>query len=339
MKSKLKGLDNDPNSIFRASRTIRNVINKKLKKDQEEQNAQAQQQTLTAPPTSNTEMDVNKNLTSFSLLIRQTNTLLISFNAQISADVETTFNEMTEDEFKKVQKAERREQQRINRVGIEPEESESGSESESDSSSEAGSDSDSDSSSSETNTRSQMRSEGTFSNGDSEEGSEEGGEEDSDAGSSFESSSRGNQISDDILKNAYVKDINRILLIVDQAIVLWDEYIKPNIRYLGKIKLLNFLNSKLMDDLNKNFYNFFDGINIFSSYATTLSKDDYSGWSSIVASGEQLINKFEELFFTINDDIKRLSGEGTGIINGAGFLHLPTPYNSYLKESSKKYLM
>ena len=180
-----------------------------------------------------------------------------------------------------------------------------------------------------------MRSEGTFGEGDS---GEESGGEDSDAGSSFESS-RGNQVNDDMLKNAYVKDINRILLIIDQAIVLWDDYIKPNIRYLGKIKLSNFLNSKLMEDFEKNFDIFLDNINVFSSYAETLSKDDYSGWSSIVASGEQLIQKCEELFFTINDDINRLAGQGTGIINGAGFLHLPTPYNSYLKESSKKYLM
>jgi cobalamin biosynthesis protein CobT len=311
MKSKLKGLDNDPNSIFRASRTIRNVINKKLKKEQEKQNAQARQQTLTTPPTSNTENDVNKNLTLFSLHIRQTNTLLKSFNSQISDDVKATSNEIAENKFKKVQKRERR-KQLINRVGIEPEESESEGESGSEEDSDAG----------------------------SEEDSDAGSEEDSDAGSSFENSGNtGNIISDDILSNAYVKDINKILLIIDNAIVVWDDNIKPNIRYLGKIKLRNFLNSKLMEDLNKNFDIFSDNLRTFSEYAKTLSKDERSGWTSIEASGEQLINKFDELFFTINDDIKRLAGEGTGIINGAGFLHIPTPYNSYLKESSKKYLM
>ena len=91
MKSKLKGLDNAPNSIFRASKTVRNIINKKLKEEKDAQDAQdgQQQQILSVPPTSSAELDVNKNLSSFTLDIKQITTLVSGFNNYWDKDLET----------------------------------------------------------------------------------------------------------------------------------------------------------------------------------------------------------------------------------------------------------
>jgi hypothetical protein len=320
---KKSGLDNDPNSIFRASRTVRKIINKKLKEDQDAKNAQ--QQTLTAPIKSNTETDVNKNLSQFILDIKQINTLLSAFNIQIYNDVSNV-----NDDIQKYENKPKNKRKFLSRVGIEPEEESGSEEEESVASSRYSSVGES--------SVGESGSEEEESGSEEEESGSEGRKSKSNSGSSFDDTTRSNT-DYEILMNSYIRDINRIILLIDHSIVLWEDNIKSNINYLSKVKMTNFVNSKTMDEFKTNLEELQVNLHLLEEYEKILSKDDVSPYENIVKHGDRLLTKSDELYDLINSDIAYMSGVQKGTINGAGFLHIPTPYNSYLQNSSKKYLM
>jgi hypothetical protein len=345
---KKSGLDNDPNSIFRASKTIRNVINKKLKKEQDVLNAQ--NQTLTAPPTSSTETEVSKNFSLFTLTIKQIGDVVDSFVDYILTDLnlkdERKFihhsnadeikdaNELWRIETKRMKEEERggsRASQRIGRLGSSissnmwnrDARTRSSDSSTGQPSSQYGSDEDSDSDESTQGIYINPRGEG----GDDDAPFEEFDFEDDDDISTLSKSLSKNESSGAITS---ARDINKIAVLAQYASALWEDSISPNINYLPKIKLNNFLHSQTIED----FEHSVAGLDFLFSH--DLLKNNYPELHRISSNVSTLL---DNLFDKINMDIKRVAGIQTGTVNGAGFLHLPTPYNSYLQHSAKKYLM
>jgi hypothetical protein len=81
--SKHTGLDNDPNSIFRASKSVVKIINKKMKKDEADR-LKAEQATsdvgvTLSKPTEQIGTNISKDISSFSLQIKQLITLIDSY--------------------------------------------------------------------------------------------------------------------------------------------------------------------------------------------------------------------------------------------------------------------
>jgi len=354
MKSnKLKGLDNDPNSIFRASRSVRNIINKKLKEEQDVKDAQTQ--ALTAPPTSSTETEVIKNLSLFTLEIKQITDIVDSF-----VDYILTEQNLTEekefiinadlDEIKEANELIRaqmkggsRASQRRGRLGssissnLWNRDARTRS-SDSDESSSTGQpssryssvvDSDSDESDSDESTQ------GIYINPRGDGGDDDGPpdefefEDDDDISALTDSLDSKTEIRRKLNSNL-VREVNRLAVLANHATILWEDNITPNINYLPKVKMINFLHSQTIED----FEHSLAGLDFLFSHE--LLKEHYPELQRVAGNISTLL---DELILKINMDIKRISGIQSGTVNGAGFLHLPTPYNSYLKDSTRKYLM
>jgi hypothetical protein len=396
----MSGYDNDPNSIFRASRTVKNIINKQLKKEQDAKNAlsQDQQQGLKPIQTSNVETDVNKNLSLFTLDIKQITNLLDSFidfiysnqglkkqlNFIHSADTEEIKkkNEELRKRNKKIygggKKKNRRNRPEVlpGRTGPEVLFGKSGSVDSGRSGSyidpfthsrnlakeqrkvvrssqlnpapvgEAESDSDIEGS---------VENVEFGSNPDSDPDSDpDSSDSESDAGSEFNPPSQlGDDFDDDDFLSQLtesevgdksninlVRELNRISNLVQHAFSLWDDYISPNILYLSKVKMSNFLNSQTIDDFEHSVAGF---DNFFASNTSV----DYPDIQRVAGN---VSTDLDNLFDTITRDIKKISGINTGsssdvdraterTITGAGFLHFPSPYNNYMHHTKTKYLM
>jgi len=338
MKSKFKqersGLDNNPNSIFRASRSIRNIINKKLKEEQDVKDAQdAQTQALTVPPTSSPETEVNKNLSLFTFDIQQITTLLILIEHYITNEYIYNYEGGS------------RASQRRGRLGSSIASNMWNRDARTishDSDSSTGQpssryssvvDSDSDGSDSDESTQ------GIYINprgdgGDGDAPFEEFDFEDGDDISALTESEFSNlpKKQQNIL---LLKEINRATNLVDHVTILWEDSILPNIKYISKIKLTNLLKSNLISS-------FEDAIERITTINYYYNKDDANNnefIDELEKTLDYLINKLDNLIELINFGINQITGIQKGTVNGAGFLHLPTPYNSYLKDSTKKYLM
>jgi hypothetical protein len=399
----MSGLDNNPNSIFRASRTVKNIINKQIKKEQDAKNAatQDQQQGLKPIQTSNVETDVNKNLSLFTLDIKQITNLLDSFidfiysNQGLKKQLDFIHSADTEKIKKKNEELRKRNKKlygggkkknRRNRPEVLP-----GSSGPEVLFGKQGSISSVDSGSSRSyidpfqHSRSLAKrqnvvrssqinsapvgevSSDSEGEGESLQGSVEnvefGGMPDSDPDSS-DSESDGDpefnppsQLGDDFDDDDFlsqltesekgdksninlVRELNRISNLVQHAFSLWDDYISPNILYLSKVKMSNFLNSQTIDDFEHSVAGF---DNFFASNTSV----DYPDIQRVAGN---VSTDLDNLFDAITRDIKKVSGINTGsssdvdgstnrTITGAGFLHFPSPYNNYMHHTRTKYLM
>ena len=137
-----------------------------------------------------------------------------------------------------------------------------------------------------------------------------------------------------------VRELARISNLTQHATSLWEDYITPNILYLSKIKLSKFLNSQVI----ANFEHSMEGFNDLH-YNGEITDKDYPELYRVYL---HTFTDLDELFKTIETDIKRVSGIGTGSssdvteaksVTGAGFLHFPSPYNNYMHHTKTKYLM
>jgi hypothetical protein len=352
---KKSGLDNDPNSIFRASRTVRNIINKKLKEEKDAQDTQ--QQTLVASPTSSTETDVSKNFSLFTLTIKQIGDVVDSFVDYILTDLnledEREFvGNADVDEIKEANKEWRNETKR--RKEEEEARARGGSRA-SQRRGRLGSSAHSDPWNRDVRTLSHD-SDVSSSTGFLSSNYSSGGESDSDSDSdvilsdvgdgddwqgpdinfNFEDDDDISGLTSSLSKDksnktiTSARDINKIAVLTQYANALWEDNISPNINYLPKIKLNNFLHSQTIEDFEHSI------VGLDFLFTHDLIKDNYPEIHRISSNISTLL---DNLFDKINMDIKRVAGIQTGTVNGAGFLHLPTPYNSYLQHSAKKYLM
>jgi hypothetical protein len=178
------------------------------------------------------------------------------------------------------------------------------------------------------------------SDGDSLIGEEVGSFDDDDGLSALTDSTKSKYIK----KNIHLaRELARISNLAQQATSLWEDYIRPNILYLSKISLSKFLNSKLIADFEESIQGFDDLL-----YDSAITEDAYPELYRVY---QNTTRDLDELFITIETDIKRVSGIGTGSSNdvneaksveqtyGAGFLHFPSPYNNYMHQTKTKYLM
>jgi hypothetical protein len=135
------------------------------------------------------------------------------------------------------------------------------------------------------------------------------------------------------------REIARISNSIQHLLALWDDYISPNILYLSKKKLDNFLNSNVI----KNFRHSLSAFKLFSHVIDRV----YPAIEHIYMIS---IQEADELLISVIRDIKRVSGINVGTssdvdratertITGAGFLHFPSPYNNYMHHTRTKYLM
>jgi hypothetical protein len=341
------GLDNNPNSIFRASKTVKNIINKNLKKIEDAKLAQ-QQSLIPNQNTgkSNVESEVNKSLSQFTLYIKQLTTLIDLFVDYINGGVfgagvsggsrssRQYARVVRRDNFSSPSGVVRGSQIHSAPVG-QSIDSDSDSESEEsemwnrDIATIAGSESDSDSSDSDSDGDG-----GDGGDGDSLIGEEVGSFDDDDGLSALTDSTKSE--SKYKYKNIHLaRELARISNLAQQATSLWEDYIRPNIFYLSKISLSKFLNSKLIADFEDSIQGFDDLL-----YDSAITDRDYPELYRVY---QNVTEDLDELFKTIETDIKRVSGIGTGqssdAVVGAGFLHFPSPYNNYMHHTKTKYLM
>jgi hypothetical protein len=112
--------------------------------------------------------------------------------------------------------------------------------------------------------------------------------------------------------------------------------------------MINFLNSSTINEFTKVFKHFISNLKIMNDY-DRLQFDYYTKYSKLIPICNRLVNKYNELLLTINDDIEKMAGKQSGaIINkipniqqenrsgqmiGSGFGNL------YLQDSTRKYLM
>lgn len=90
MSKRYTGLDNDPNSIFKASRNVVKIINKKMKKDEEKKRKEQEAisnvgVTLPSKTTGQVGTNISKDISLFSLQIKQLTSMMDSFTDYINA--------------------------------------------------------------------------------------------------------------------------------------------------------------------------------------------------------------------------------------------------------------
>jgi hypothetical protein len=223
--SKHIGLDDDPNSIFRASKDVVKIINKKLKKEEalkaKEQEATSDVGvTLPSQPSGVVGTNISKDLSSFSLQIKQLTSMIDSFVDYIDKDFDLSVNKKEEE--KKEEEEEEEEQsyydplQRSVSTGVsEP----------------------------------SRRVIGSQINTAPVQEEEEEGEEDSDSDQSeltgtfeeveFENKNGNKPKKYDV--SFLSRELTRIANLTDVATANWEDNISPNIRSLTKNKISSFL--------------------------------------------------------------------------------------------------
>jgi len=391
------GLDNNPNSIFRASRTVKKIINKKLKKDEDAKLAQQNQQMGLKPNIpSNVETDVNKNLSLFSLDIKQLTTLIDAFvdyinggylgagiigGAKLSKQ-RKNYRKVRRDDFTGKEKkksgivgAVKGPQIHSAPVADSESESERSEMWARDVSTDSGSDSENegsiDSNSKGSTTSSSTGQASSRYDGDGGDGGDDGdgstviygSDEDSDISEESDESEESGLPNKKNIN--LVRELARISNLLHHAMSLWEDNISPNILYLSKIKMSNFLNSNII----KNFEDSIEGFDELYANGLINNRDYPELYRVFVNTNDDLDNLFKK----IEIDIKKISGIDTGsvenkpeidprtgrpvidprtgkektnvdraverTITGAGFLHFPSPYNNYMNHSRTKYLM
>jgi hypothetical protein len=116
MSKRYSGLDSDPNSIFKASRNVVKIINKKMKKDEADR-LKAEQATsdvgVTLPSKSSGVLSTNisKDLSLFSLQIKQLTSMMDSFTDYINEDYNGNFLGQAWDYLLKKEKEEEEEEE------------------------------------------------------------------------------------------------------------------------------------------------------------------------------------------------------------------------------------
>ena len=368
----MSGYDNDPNSIFRASRTVKKIINKNLKKDEDAKLAQENQQMGLQPNIpKNTSSDIDKNFSLFTLNLKQVallmSTLIDFVNSKLPQQGRLDLGTMSIKEINDLnQDITPQERELLGGAKKGKKSSVVSSSSSFDTpgwasvqsrsvrgpqihsapigDSESESDSDSDSQGSYENVD-------FGGNPDSDPDSDpDSSDSDSDSDVSSLSESEDPLIGKIIDFNPKNKknisadlsrEIARISNSIQHLTALWDDSISPNILYLSKIKLTNFLNSNIL-------LNFKHSLAEFKLFSVIIERD-YPNLKRIFNIS---ITEADELLVSIIRDIRRVSGINTGTVSqtydpksvektyiGAGFLHFPSPYNNYMNHSKTKYLM
>jgi len=342
----MNNFDNDPNSIFSASRKVKKIINKNIKKKEDELIAQQQ---ITSSGS-----DVDKSLSQFTLDIKQLTTLLdlfvdyinsgyfgagISGGSRSGSRSRPYARVVRRDNFSSPSGVVRGSQihsapigQSVDSDSEESEESEMWN---------RDIDTDSSTGRSSSNLASEYNSDSDSDGGDGGDGGDGDGSLIGYDVGDFDDDDDLSELTETVKSNYRNKNINlvrelaRISNLVQHATSLWEDYITPNILYLSKIKLSKFLNSQVI----ANFEHSIEGFNDLH-YSGEITDRDYPELYRVYL---QTFSDLDELFKTIETDIKRVSGIDSGqssdAVVGAGFLHFPSPYNNYMHHTKTKYLM
>jgi len=360
----MSGYDNNPNSIFRASRTVKKIINKNLKKDEDAKLAlQNQQMGLKPNISSNIETDVNKNFSLFSLNLKQVSILISTLVDFVNTSVvpkryQLGLGTMSIKEINDLnpritpeqrellggaKSGKKKSSGRSSSSSIltpswhnSPPGSVIGSQIHSAPIGDSGSDTDSDIEGSveqidfggDPNPDSDPDSSDSDSDSDDSDISSLSESEDPLIGREIDLNPR-NEIKDKNINVNLSREIARISNSIQHLMALWEDSISPNILYLSKTKLSNFLNSNIL-------LNFRHSLAEFKLFIAVVEQH----YPNLRRIYQISLTEADELLVSIIRDIKRVSGIDSGTtMTGAGFLHFPSPYNNFVNHSKTKYLM